>query len=129
MSLDSPDYSNAVIAARALLGSFTAADESASIALPSTVTALWVWYAALPATEQFPTATGDQSTIVYPVYQYTASLNDTGYPPFVFLVEPALDSSVTVAVGSPPFGNWFVTGDTSLRIAAALPFIVPTLPV
>lgn len=124
--VDSPDYARAIVATQVLLGTFPAATTTADITLPATVTALWLWNGdnSYPITA---TVTGKTTGLQYPVYPFDiGSTNEGQQVPLIVLVSPVLDEVVTVSWNANADSDpWYVVGDTSMRVTAALHLQVP----
>lgn len=121
---DSPDYSRGIVAAQVLLATVAAGTLTADVVLPPAVTALWI-YGGQTLILNLPTVVGDSTGLAYPVNNFTTGSAAGTYGPSIALVNPVLDGAVTVTVIDPPGADWYVIGDTSVRVVAALPLLVP----
>lgn len=121
---DTPDYTDAVVAAQILLASNPPATTTATVQLPGAVTALWIYNAQLNS-EPAPVVTGTATGTLYPCYATLIASTGSGAPgPFIALVNPILDSEVTVTAPGTNVLDWYVIGDTSMRVTASLPLTV-----
>ena len=121
---DVPDYAAPGAPIQVLLATVPSGTLTADIALPLNVTALWI-YGAQTLILNLPTVVGDKTGLAYPVNNFTTGSAANTFGPSIALVNPVLDQSVTVTVIDPPGTDWYVIGDTSVRVVAALPLLVP----
>lgn len=122
-AIDTPDYQRGIVNAQVLLAKVTTGAGHVSVSLPPNIETLIVC-GEQAATLNGVSVVGDQSGADYIVQFMRTTQGGGAASTIVADVSSALDTSVTITVGSVTQGNWYVYGDSGVHMVTEMSHLI-----